>query len=550
MKKLINNPADVVDEMLQGAIAIYPNLARLASHNVLLRSDADAVRERQVSLVSGGGSGHEPAHSGYVGAGMLSAAVSGEVFTSPPASEVAAAIRAVGGSPGVLLVVKNYMGDRLNFGLAAEMARAEGLPVEMVTVADDVALAATIERDASRGIAGTVLVHKIAGAAAASGYSLMEVEQIGAAVARDVASMGLSLSAGTAPAAGKPGYIVGDDEIELGLGIHGEPGLRRAKLEPANALADQIIDAILGARPIAKGTRIAVMINNLGATTSMELAIFGRRALDSLHSRGYICERVYCGAFMTSLEAAGLSVSILPVDDHRLRLLDAPTSAPGWPNVTAARPRSLIIPARVPSRPALPTRVPSSHTAICDAATKACHAIIDAEQKLTEMDRVVGDGDLGTNLARGARAILDEIAHFPNDKTGELLKTIGATAQEVIGGSSGPLYGVLFLRAGAVLSEHAGDWAAAVSQAVGAVSQVGGANLGDRTMLDALMPFAEALRTGSSPQVALAAAEEGAVATAHMAPRRGRSTYLGDRALGHEDPGAAAVVIWLRAAIG
>ncbi len=549
MKKLINKTADVVDEMLDGTIAGYGGIARLAGRNVLLRADAEEVRERQVALVSGGGSGHEPAHFGYIGAGMLNAAVAGEVFTSPPVNEVAAAIRAVTGSPGVLLIVKNYMGDRLNFGLAAEMARSEGLSAETVIVADDVALAATLDREASRGLAGTVLVHKIAGGAAAAGYSLAEVASVARAAAADIATMGLSLSAGTVPAVGKPGYLLGEDEIELGLGIHGEPGVRRMKLESADELADQITEAILQARPLPPASRIAVLINNLGATTPMELSIFARRALQQLRSRGHICERVYCGTFMTSLEAAGVSLSILPVTDDRLRFLDAGTSAFAWPNAAATRPQSLVFsPPESPIAARLPAHPSSGNTPLRHALERACQAIIDAEAKLTEMDRVVGDGDLGINLARAARAMLDRAVQFPTDDPGALLKALGAVAQETIGGSSGPLYGVLFLRAGTHLSERPGDWPQAVSEAVAAVSKLGGAKRGDRTMLDALIPFAEALRGGSCSS-ALAAAEAGATATARMLPRRGRSSYLGDRAIGFQDPGAAAVVIWLRAAI-
>lgn len=551
MKKLINRPADVVDEMLHGAIAMHANVARLSGLNVLLRADADAVRNRQVALISGGGSGHEPAHSGYIGDGMLNAAVAGEVFTSPSVHQIAAAIRAVAGSFGVLLIVKNYMGDRLNFGIAAEMARAEGIAVEMVIVADDVALSKTQERQSRRGIAGTVLVHKIAGAAAREGCSLKALATLAQSAADDIATMGLSLSAGTVPAVGKPSYLLGDDEIELGLGIHGEPGMRRDKLRPADELADSVIETILEANPLAPGARIAVLLNNLGATTPMELAIFGRRSIANLHSRGLICERVYSGAFMTSLEAAGVSVSILPVNGERLRWLDSATTAPAWPNLANARPQSLVIQVseseRFREHAGLPSNVTRT-TGLRRAIANACGAIIEAEEKLTELDRIVGDGDLGTNLARSARAILNEAGTFPKDDEGELLKAVGTLAQEVIGGSSGPLYGVLFLRAGTVLSQRPHDWKGAVLEAVDAVSRLGGAKRGDRTMLDALIPFAEELQTGTR-ESALAAAETGAAATASMAPRRGRSSYLGDRALGYEDPGAVAVVIWLRAAI-
>ncbi|WP_288115159.1 dihydroxyacetone kinase subunit DhaK [Microbacterium sp. SCN 71-21] len=223
MKKFINRPEDVVEEMLQGFSVLYPGLRRLSGHQVMVRADAEKVRNHQVALLSGGGSGHEPAHAGYVGAGMLSAAVAGEVFTSPSSDSVFAAIKAVAGEPGALLVVKNYTGDRLNFGLAAEMARAEGIPVEVVIVDDDVALKGTGQGTGARGLAGTVFIHKLLGAAAAEGRSMAEVAAIGRAAVSSLATMGVSFSAGTSPAVGRPGFDLGEDEMELGLGIHGEP---------------------------------------------------------------------------------------------------------------------------------------------------------------------------------------------------------------------------------------------------------------------------------------------------------------------------------------
>src|SRR5690348_4050609 len=338
MKKLINRTEAVITEMVEGLIAMYPNLALLSQHSVVIRADADRVRDAQVALVSGGGSGHEPAHAGYVGAGMLSAAVAGEVFTSPAPAAVLEAIRGVGGKPGILLIVKNYTGDRLNFGLAAEMARAEGLEIETVLVADDVALAATQAHGDRRGLAGTVLVHKIAGAAAAAGKTLSEVAALARQAARNVATVGLSLSAGIIPAAARQTYLLADDENEFGLGIHGEPGAERAALQPADELARQMLDRLLSGYRLAAGDRVAVLINNLGATTNMELAIFARKALALLRDCGAVIERVYPGTFVTSLEAAGISLSLMRVDDALLPYLDAPTDAPAWPNLLPLAP--------------------------------------------------------------------------------------------------------------------------------------------------------------------------------------------------------------------
>ncbi len=335
MKKLINDPDRVVEEMLEGLVAIHPGLQRLAGELVVIRADAEGVRARQVGLISGGGSGHEPAHAGYIGRGMLSAAVAGDVFTSPGPDAVFAAIRAVAGPRGALLIVKNYTGDRLNFGLAAERARAEGITVEMVVVADDVALAGGGGHAGRRGLAGTILVHKVAGAVAEAGASLAEV----AAEARDAASavrtMGVALTPCTVPAAGQPGFSLGEAEVELGLGIHGEPGVRRVPIEPADALVDRLMGPILA--EIAGG-RVVLLVNNLGGTPTMELAIVARHAIDVLERGGKRVERVYAGTFLSALEMAGVSLTVLPVDDQRLARLDAPTDAPAWPNA-AAQPR-------------------------------------------------------------------------------------------------------------------------------------------------------------------------------------------------------------------
>lgn len=564
MKKLINRPSDVVEEMTQGLLAAYPGLARLAHHTVLLRLDAEQVSDSQVALISGGGSGHEPAHAGYVGAGMLSAAVAGEVFTSPAVDSVLAAIRAVAGKPGVLLIVKNYTGDRMNFGLAAEIARSEGIPVEMVLVADDVALANTEQHAGRRGIAGTVLVHKIAGAAAAEGKSLAEVAAIARGAAQDTATMGVSLSACTVPAIGKPGFVLEDSEVELGLGIHGEPGISRISLESADQLADRLVESILSAHRLSPGERIAVLINNLGSTPVMELAIFGRRALLGLESRGVVIERVYSGTFMSSLDMAGVSLSVLRADGDRLRWLDAPTSAPAWPPASTERPKPLQdrIVHTEPFKPIPHRDWPyTGPTKLEKALEGVCSAVILSRKRLTELDQAVGDGDLGISLSRGARAIQTVLPIYTIFDPAEALKTVALTLQKEIGGSSGPLYGVLLLRAAHVLrSGNADDpqsWAKACIEGCQAVSELGGAELGDRTMLDALIPFAQTFNAGlkegaplnDALERAVSAAEEAAKATARMIPRRGRSSYLGERALGHPDPGAIAVAIWLRALI-
>ncbi len=475
--------------------------------------------------------------------------------------------RAVAGKPGALLVVKNYTGDRLNFGLAAEMARAEGIPVEMVIVDDDVALKGTPQATGARGLAGTVFVHKLAGAAAAEGRSLAEVAAAGRAAVESLATMGLSFSAGTSPAVGKPSFELGEDEIELGLGIHGEPGVRRTKIQSADQLTETLLVEILKHGKFGDGKRVAVMVNNLGATTEMELAIVARHAVRFLENQAFTVERVYAGTFLSSLDMAGISISVLGVNDEWLRWLDAPTTAPAWPNAMKQRPGrpDAGIAANFGSSASTANNLgaqtePGKRSR--RAIEAACKALIDAEDELTEMDRITGDGDLGVSMRRAAEAVLGAVDSYPLDDVPATLKALGHALQREMGGSSGPLYGVLFLRCGNVLegfgSAGLAQWADAMEAGCQAISELGGARPGDRTMLDALDPFVRTFRNAGksaggvlSREVLLAAvkaAEDGVEATARMKPRLGRSSYLGERVLGHPDPGAKAVAVWLRAA--
>ena len=550
MKKFINRPQDVVEEMLQGLVVLYPGCARLPGHKVLVRADANPASATQVAIVSGGGSGHEPAHAGYLGEGMLSAAVAGEVFTSPSSDSVFAAIQAVAGKPGSLLVVKNYTGDRLNFGLAAEMARAEGIPVEMLIVDDDVALSGTGQATGARGLAGTVFVHKLLGAAAAEGKNLGELVSIGKAVVESLGTMGVSFSAGTSPAVGKPSFELNEHEMELGLGIHGEPGVARTPLQPADALAETLLTSILRHKKFP--TQVAVMINNLGATTEMELAIVARHAVSFLVSKGFTVERIYAGTFLSSLDMAGISISVLGLNPDRLRWIDAATTAPAWPNLLKQSPGKPAV--EIATSATVVGRI--AQTALGEkpkrAIEAACQALILAEAELTELDRITGDGDLGVSMARAAKAVQEEVDSYPLDDISRTLKALGHTLGRELGGSSGPFYGVFFLRCGNVLARSRAQWVPALKEGCQAISELGGAKPGDRTMLDALYPFVNELKqeNQTTPEVvwaAVEAAERGAEATARMRPKLGRSSYLGNRVLGHPDPGARGVSIWLRA---
>ncbi|RSL19029.1 homodimeric dihydroxyacetone kinase [Edaphobacter aggregans] len=563
MKKFINRPEQVVEEMLQGLVVLHPGSARLPGHKVMIRADAEQTRDLQVAIISGGGSGHEPAHAGYIGTGMLSAAVIGDVFTSPSSDSVFAAIKAVSGQAGALLVVKNYTGDRLNFGLAAEMARAEGISVEMVIVDDDVALKETGQATGARGLAGTVFIHKLVGAAAAEGKSLTELVLIGRLADKSLATMGVSFSAGTSPTVGKPSFELGAREMELGLGIHGEPGVMRTELQPADELTETLLTEILKRGKFGDEKRLAVMVNNLGAATEMELAIVARHVTPFLENRGFAVERIYAGTFLSSLDMAGISISVLGLNDEWLRWFDAATAAPAWPNTIKQRPGKPE--AHIPAEASIKVSSLTGIDAQSEAGKKAkqaieaaCKALLDAKAELTELDRVTGDGDLGTSMERAAKAVLAAVESYPVDDVPATLIALGHTLRRELGGSSGPLYGVLFLRCGSVL-EGSGitemeRWAEALDQGCQAISELGGAKPGDRTMVDALEPFVRKLKTGVGGKVrdavlaAVEAAERGVEATSKMKPRLGRSSYIGDRVLGYPDPGAKAIAVWLRAA--
>jgi dihydroxyacetone kinase len=374
--------------------------------------------------------------------------------------------------------------------------------------------------------------------------------------------MGISFSAGTSPAVGRPSFELGEHEMELGLGIHGEPGVKRMELQPADELTETLLTEILQRGRFADENRVAVMVNNLGATTEMELAIVARRAVSFLESKTLTVERIYAGTFLSSLDMAGISISVLGLNHERLRWLDATTTAPAWPNVTRQRPGK----AEAQIAAEAGTEVSSGNGARTEAGRKtqqaiaaACKALLGAEGELTEMDRVTGDGDLGVSMARAARAVQDAVASYPLDNIPATLKALGHTLRRELGGSSGPLYGVLFLRCGSVVeatrTTGLARWGEALDQGCRAISELGGAKPGDRTMLDAVDPFVKTLQQGIGVKAtreavfaAVEAAERGVEATAKMKPSLGRSSYLGDRVLGYPDPGAKAIAVWLRAA--
>lgn len=329
MKKIINNPEHVVNEMLEGLVKAHPDyVRRVEGFDVIVRHNAPIPNK--VALVSGGGSGHEPSHAGFVGEGMLSGAVAGAVFTSPTPDQVLEAIKAVDGGKGVLLVVKNYTGDVMNFEMAAEMAAMENIKVASVLVNDDVAVENSTWTTGRRGIAGTILVHKIAGAAAEKGLELEEVKRIGEKVVQNIRSMGMSLTPCTVPAAGKPSFVLAEDEMEVGLGIHGEPGTHRAKIQPAHEIVAHLLDKILTDLGAKSGDEVCVLVNGLGGTPLMELYIMNDEVHKQLAAKGIKVYKTIVGNYMTSLEMAGASISVLRLDDELKTYLDAKADTPAF----------------------------------------------------------------------------------------------------------------------------------------------------------------------------------------------------------------------------
>ena len=327
MKKIMNNVDAVENEMVLGMVKAYPQyIKKLDCGNVVVRA---RKKEGKVALISGGGSGHEPAHGGFVGEGMLDAAVAGPVFTSPTPDQIYEGIKAIAMDKGVFMVVKNYTGDVMNFEMAAEMAEMDGIPVKYVVTNDDVAVQDSLYTVGRRGVAGTIFVHKIAGAKAEEGAELEAVQAVAQKVVDNVRTMGMAIKPCTVPAAGKPGFELSDDEMEVGIGIHGEPGTHREPLKKADEIVDMLLEKILADIDYAD-SEVAVLINGAGGTPLMELFIVNNHVSDVLAANGIKVYKTFVGNYMTSIEMDGLSISLLRLDDEMKKLLDAKADTPAF----------------------------------------------------------------------------------------------------------------------------------------------------------------------------------------------------------------------------
>ena len=529
MAQFINAKENLVAEAIDGLLAASGGtLSRLDGYphiKVVFRSDWD---KSKVALVSGGGSGHEPAHAGFVGKGMLTAAVCGEVFASPSVEAVLAGILAVTGEAGCLLIVKNYTGDRLNFGLAAERARALGRKVEMVVVDDDIALP---DLPQPRGVAGTLFVHKIAGALAEDGASLDDVAKAARSVIGKVVSIGMSLDTCTIPGSSKEDRI-GPGKAELGLGIHGEPGVEQVDFSGASGAMNTVVEKLKG--HAQEGDNIAI-INNLGSTTPLEMSVLTH----SLTESGIIKSVIGPATLMTSLNMHGFSVSIMNATRAEYDALAASVPMSAWPGLAeVAAPLVVGLPdGLTPIEP-----IPSKNAKTREVIDKVADLLISAEGQLNQLDAKSGDGDTGSTLATAAKALKSNLDKMPLADLTQLFPALGNELSQTMGGSSGVILAIYFNAAGDACANGASVQKALVD-GLNRVSQVGGAQVGDRTMVDALAPALDALPTGIC--AAAAAARKGADSTAsiHRA-KAGRAAYVPEENLkGHNDPGAEAVAL-------
>lgn len=597
MKYLINKKEYIVVECIEGTVEMHSHLAVLDGFpqtRVVVDRDRYLERARRgqaqqdcVSLVCGGGSGHEPAFVGFVGKGGLTAAVCGDVFASPSEEAVLSALRHVTTDKGCLVLVMNYTGDKLHFGAAVERMRVEtSYDVRTVYVQDDVALRHPVEgegvkKTGARGLAGFVFVVKCAGALAAMGASLDDVERMASAVSAGITTMGCSVSSCNLPGATSERHL-GENELEMGLGAHGEPGAYREEMRPVQDIVNSLVEHVgcVGnfedEQKVNPGDRIAVLLNNMGNVTNIEMGVIAHATQVAIRKvLGATIVRMYSGVILSSLDMKGFSISILRIPDGEkgdeiISLLDAPTKAFAWPSssVTAMDKDTNAKCIPLPKAPDEATfggqdrpREEGVDT-ILNCLTAACHTLISEASRLDELDQVVGDGDCGSTFSTGAAAILDSSAIQNAKSLEELAFLIGTIAGEHMGGSSGALVKIFFNSfARSIQTARRGGLAIdatmvgnALQAGCDKMSQYGGAVKGDRTMLDALIPLAAAVKSSASKSKtdiykdAAEAARQGANGTSGLVAKAGRSSYVPDsQQRGVIDPGAEAVALVLEA---
>lgn len=531
-----NDRQQMVSDAIEGVIisSRFHNLARLDTDpaiRVVVRKDWN---KSKVAIISGGGSGHEPAHAGFVGKGMLTAAVCGDLFASPSVDAVLNAIVAVTGDRGCLLIVKNYTGDRLNFGLAAEKAKKYGLKVEMVIVGDDISLP---DNKQPRGIAGTVLVHKIAGFAAEQGKSLSDVRDIAQSACDSIASIGVAMQTCNLPDQNEEEGRIKGGHVELGLGIHGEPGASTVASQNSQETVSTLVKHLH--KKTGKEARLAVLVNNLGGVSSLEMAILTKELVHS-EMKEQIDYLIGPAPLVTALDMKGFSLSAIALNETFIKALQADVETAGWHPMVKLHAMPMqkhnVIREGTHAKPSDNDTV----KALVDRITKT---LIEQEKVLNALDAKVGDGDTGSTFAQGARDIaqLNDDGKLPLNDTAALLELVGERLATVMGGSSGVLMSIFFTAAGQKVANKQ-KIADALLFGLEQMKRYGGADLGDRTLIDALQPALEALKE-SGLNAAVKAAQDGAEATAQMQKANaGRSSYVNsDNLKGVKDPGAVAI---------
>lgn len=566
MKKIINQPENVVVEMCNGLVLAHPELTFSPKYKIIKKKD---LNTQKVSLISGGGSGHEPAHAGFVGTGMLDAAVCGDVFASPSQIQVYRGIQEVATDAGVLMIIKNYSGDMMNFKNGAALAEEDGITVDYVRVDDDIAVEDSLYTVGRRGVAGTIFVHKIAGAAAERGLTLAEVKSAAEKTARATKSIGLALTSCTVPASGTPTFTLAEDEMEYGVGIHGEPGITREKLLPADELAARMVTDLLrdyGTAP----QEVAVLINGFGATPLQELYILNNAVLRELQQRGVTTYRTFVGNYMTSIDMAGASVSLLALDEELKGYLDAPASTPALKVDGAALPMTAAAPQTITADEQVSFTVETDvqFAAITNEqftlhnmhyyVDKMSAVIIENEVPFCELDQHAGDGDFGMSVAKGFKQLKREWATILAETTtiSAFLHASSLVIMEHCGGASGPIWGSAFRAAAKSVASAetltVAQFADMLQAAVDGIQTTGersfgrGAVVGDKTLIDALVPTVEAWQQAAANNATFKeafvtgaeAAVDGAERTKDIVARMGRAGAVGDRSLGYPDAGA------------
>jgi len=587
MGQFVNDVNSCVTESLEGlALGSFGNLVLVRNKNVILLNPEKVRNRSKVAIVCGGGSGHEPAHSSFVNHEILSAAICGDVFASPSVGAIVDGIRTLvsnieESSRSVLIIIKNYTGDKINFGLASEILSSEGVLLRKLIVADDVSLPEIRDR---RGVAGTVLVYKIAGAFASqqqvsnsdSQHMLNDVYEVAEKVNRNIHSMGCALSSCHRPD-GSAIFTLPEGEMEIGVGIHGERGVLRTAVKSSDEIVTILIDKILEAKQNDEHKnsdikRMVLLTNNLGTVSELEMGVVHRKAILYLEEKGYEVLRAYCGTYMTSLDMRGISLTLLTVvDDIFLDLLDVGGSdifKPNW------KPDSDYSPTRSPiyiDAPMSLDRDIDAGNGIDDSVDhefmsvikRMCNAGVEARETLNSLDRECGDGDAGETLATACNAILNNIELFSVNDVNLAFRRVARRLTDAVGGTSGPLYAVFIIRAAAAFSTDAdstngndlkssGRWLDAVQNGISGIEELGGCSRGDRTFLDALYPVLDVLKNrGTDDAVEMEclvqAAKDGAENTRNLEAHAGRTRYVEGKGVGNIDPGAYAVYLLMKA---